>query len=448
MLSRSPEQRMRDGVREAGTQVEPPPQSLTRILMVAGLFPYPPTNGSSMRTWSILESLCANGHTVDLLCFGDPSDISRHGAAMREVCETIEVVPHRLHRLSKRGSFASRLAALPAGVPFAVWRFRSPAMRNRIRAWLDQGPMDAVLCEGLYPLVNFPVQVTKPLLIDCHNVEHTILQRYLRCEASLAKRTYAWLESRKLRQWERNAYARANLVMVCSEVDLAAIKQLCPQARSLVVPNVIDTERYVPCSQGEGARLVYTGGMDWYPNRDAVTFFCAQILPQLRRLIPEVEFVVAGRNPAEEFRRQLADVPELRFTGTVPDIRGEIAKAAVCIVPLRIGSGTRLKILEAAAMEKAVVSTRVGAEGLELADGREILLADEPRDFAQAIAELLAEPSRRRALGRAARARVEELYSLEALRGSIRRALSEVKSAGSSKNPQQVLSLRGGGAPT
>lgn len=427
MVSSSSEQRILEMPRREGVGGAPAPSSLRRLLVVAGLFPYPPTNGSSMRTWSILQSLRANGHILHLLCFGDTRDVSRHAGAIREVCETVEVIPHNLQRLSQAGDFASRFLALPSALPFAVRRFRSPAMRNRISAWVGQDQIDAVICEGVFPLINFPSELAKPLLIDSHNVEHMILQRYLGREPNLAKRSYAWLESRKLRQWERTACARADLVMVCSEVDLAAVKQLCPPARLLVVPNVVDVNHYRPHPRGDGARVLYTGGMDWYPNRDAVTFFCAQILPELRQLVRNVEFVVAGRSPTEEFRRQFANVSELRFTGTVADMREEIAKAAVCVVPLRIGSGTRLKILEAAAMAKPVVCTQLGAEGLDFVPDEEILLADEPTPFARAVADLLCDPPRSRSIGTAARKKVEQQYSFRTLRGVLREAMRNVE---------------------
>jgi glycosyltransferase involved in cell wall biosynthesis len=166
--------------------------------------------------------------------------------------------------------------------------------------------------------------------------------------------------------------------------------------------------------------------MDWFPNRDAVTFFVARILPVLKQSVLHIRFVVAGRNPPPAFVSKFAGVSGIEFTGNVPDMRTEIAKAAVCIVPLRIGSGTRLKILEAAAMAKPVVSTRIGAEGLNFVDGEEIVLADEPRAFAHAIVDLLADPARRRTMGGAARRRVEIQYSISALRGALRTVLAQL----------------------
>ena len=166
--------------------------------------------------------------------------------------------------------------------------------------------------------------------------------------------------------------------------------------------------------------------MDWHPNRDGVEFFISEILPELRRLVPSVTFRVAGRSPSGEILRRFTGVPGVEFTGTVPDMRAEIAKATVCVVPLRIGSGTRMKILEAGAMAKPIVSTSLGAEGLDLVDGEDIILADEPRTFAKAVADLLGDATRRRTLGQSVRRRIEQRYSLPVLQSALRRALAGV----------------------
>src|SRR5439155_958354 len=178
------------------------------------------------------------------------------------------------------------------------------------------------------------------------------------------------------------------------------------------------------CDGAEPATVLFQGGMDWQPNRDAVEFFAAEILPWLRRRVPSARFRVAGRSPAESFRRRFAGIDGLEFTGTVADMRDEIAKATVCVVPLRIGSGTRLKILEAGAMAKPMVSTGLGAEGLELVDGEEIVLADEPRAFADAVAALLHDAAGRDELGRGARLRVEKQYSLSVFKTALRDAVT------------------------
>src|SRR5262249_22529422 len=146
------------------------------------------------------------------------------------------------------------------------------------------------------------------------------------------------------------------------------------------------------------ARLIYMGGMDWFPNRDAVEFFVKEILPRIQARAPQVEFLVAGRNPSEEFKTQFSHLGNVRFSGTVADMRALISGSTLCVVPLRIGSGTRLKILEASAAGKATVSTALGAEGLELVDGEEILIADDAMKFAEYIVALLQDPERRKHL--------------------------------------------------
>jgi glycosyltransferase involved in cell wall biosynthesis len=162
--------------------------------------------------------------------------------------------------------------------------------------------------------------------------------------------------------------------------------------------------------------------MDWYPNQDAVEYFASEILPLVRQQVPRVRFVVAGRNPPRHFTAKFAGVPGMEFTGTVPDMRPYISAATVVVVPLRVGGGTRIKILEASAAAKAVVASRVGAEGLDLAEGREIILADDPKEFGGAIVELLRDPQRRRRLGRAAREKIVERYS----QAGVGRSLDEV----------------------
>ena len=188
---------------------------------------------------------------------------------------------------------------------------------------------------------------------------------------------------------------------------------------------MVDEAEYTPAATADGEVVLYQGGSTGTPTGRG-PLLRREVLPRLRRSWPNVRFVVAGRNPSPRFRRSLEAVAGLELTGTVPDMRPVLARAAVCVVPLRIGSGTRIKILEAAAMGKPIVSTTLGAEGLAFAAGREILLADEGEAFAEAVAGLLGDPRRRQALGRAARARVESDYSLGVLRRQLGQALERV----------------------
>ncbi len=412
-----------------------------RILFVSLAPPFPPTNGQRLRNWALLRALQAEGHAVSLLSFADASWPA--ATQLRQVCQSIEFVPLPDTSAPGRRDYWNRLRALASVLPYGAWRFRSAAMRGAVGNALARGQFDTAICDDVYMVQNLPPFPSVPVLLNKHDLTHVILGRYLAYERNPLKRAYGRLECRKLRYWELRACSGVAAVLACSEHDCNLLRRLSPGARLAVVPNVIDVDFYTPFPGDDGQTVLFAGAMDWYPNRDAVEFFASAILPALRQLVCDVRFVVAGRAPAEEVRRRLERVSGVEFTGWVPDIRPLLARAAVCVVPLRIGSGTRLKILEAAATARPVVSTTIGAEGLQFAEGSEILIADAPQDFAVAIAALLSDPPRRRVLGAAARRKAEQVYSLAALRAAVRQALAELQGAASVLlDASPTLSLR------
>ncbi len=399
-----------------------------RLLFLALSPPLPANNGHRLRTWALLRALAAEGHQVTLMAFGNPSETApADRARLAETCGDVELIPLAWTQLSAAADFRGRLRTLRSALPYSVLRFRSPEMRRRIAARLAGAQFDAVICD-VFTATNLP-ETPLPILLNNENIEHVILRRYLDRERNPAKLAYAGLEYWKMKRWEREVCTRSTIGMACSHADRAVLEALCPSRPVTIAPNVVDTAPD-PLRGGEDSLTVlFQGGMDWYPNRDAVLFFASAILPELRRLCPQVNFVVAGRNPAPAFVKRFSGIHGMTFTGTVDDMRAVIAKATVCVAPLRIGSGTRLKILEAAAMAKPIVSTRLGAEGLEFVDGEDILLVDEPRSFAAATATLLCDGARRRSLGQAARARVEKQYSLRVLCRALHDAFSRLPEA-------------------
>lgn len=397
-----------------------------RLLVLSHFYPLPANNGVKMRTWAMLRALAAEGQDVTLLTCADPREVDGHDAELRKVCRQIECLPWSLTSLSSGRQYAGRLKALLSSLPYGVLRFQSEAIQQHLLRLLGSHSFDAIICIEPYLLINCPAAFPVPFILDNQNLEHIVLERYLAHDPNPARRLYAWLEARKLRIWEQRAWSWASLVTACSEHDKRLMNQLSPDLSVAVLPNVIDVDSYSPSLDDDGRTVLYAGGMDWYPNRDAVEFFVADILPELRKSTPRIRFEVAGRDAQDGFAKKFTTLPHVHFTGTVPDMRPEMAKAAVSVVPLRIGSGTRLKILEAAAMAKPIVSTRVGAEGLDFVDGKEIILADDPNLFARAVAGLLADPGRRKMLGEAARRRVELQYGLPALRTALRTALKNL----------------------
>jgi glycosyltransferase involved in cell wall biosynthesis len=210
-----------------------------------------------------------------------------------------------------------------------------------------------------------------------------------------------------------------------------------------VIPTGVDLEYFRPEPGNEQPyTLVFTGAMDWLANQDAICYFVDEILPLVREQVPETDLWVVGRNPSERVRSLAEKKNGITVTGEVEDVRPYVRDAAVYIVPLRVGGGTRLKIFEAMAMGKAVVSTSIGAEGLPVRDGENILLADERQDFAQKIVNLLRDPATRNRLGQAGRRLVESEYSWRAVAGRFDSMLQRVVTRSHQACSSDALSAR------
>lgn len=399
------------------------------ILYATLRVPFPPTSGHRLRMWLLLRALAAEQHEVTLVSLADSQESEADLLPLQGLCGSVSLVPWT-HTSYESRDYRKLIAALFSLRPFQVLEVISLPMMARVKELVARHHFDLVLCDQVVMAPNLPPDLSVPVVVDSVHVAHELLDRYLDHMRNPLKRLYLWTERVKMRPWEARVCSESGGVLACSDLEREVFQRLSPKARVFTVPNVVDLSEYTPSADGNHTTLLFSGTMEWYPNQDAVEFFASEILPELRRLCPGVRLRVAGRGGGESFRRRFRQQHEIEFAGFVPDMRDEIAGAAVCVVPLRIGSGTRLKILEAAAMAQPVVSTRLGAEGLDFVDGSEIVLADDPHDFARAVANLLADPDCRRLIGQAARRRVEAQYSLRALRESIREMLKAVRPSG------------------
>lgn len=294
--------------------------------------------------------------------------------------------------------------------PVDLWKWRVRAVREQVEALLATGDVDLAIADFLFAASNVPTGLVPVVLFE-HNVEYLIWQRLARIESRLWRRPFLEIEWRKLRHAEASACTAADLTIAVSPDDRARLLAIAPTAAIASIPTGVDTGYFAPIGKPEiPGRLVFSGSMDWHPNEDAVLWFADTMLPRIRRRVPHATLTIVGRNPSARVR-DLAHREGIAVTGTVDDVRPHIDAAEVFVVPLRAGSGTRLKIFEALAMAKPVVSTTVGAEGLSLDPGREVVLADTPELFADAVCALLADPARRRALGETGRVLVDTHYS-------------------------------------
>ena len=287
--------------------------------------------------------------------------------------------------------------------------------------------------------MNLPARLPCPAVIFTHNVESEIWRRHAETAATPVSRWLYSMQHARMMRYEERAICRFNGVIAVSNTDGSMLTQLYPHAIGVpvcVVPTGVDTGFFTARpSRPESRELVFTGSMDWLPNEDAMRFFCREVLPRVRAAEPGVTLSIVGRAPTPAVRR-LAAEPGVRITGRVDDVRPFVRNAAVYVVPLRIGGGTRLKIFEAMAMGRAVVSTSVGAEGLPVTSGEHLMIADGVEAFAREIVRLLRDLDQRRRLEAAARALVVERYDWSVVAGELEAAL--VRIARGTRAPEQL----------
>lgn len=358
--------------------------------------------GGKIRSYNILRHLSSRHDVTFLSCYGgkpDPqyeAELCQHFAKSIFVCngapeDSDGIAANMLHYLPRLGFLA----------PYAVSKFTSTKARRIVREKLDGGEFDVAVCDFLAVSQNFPKRLNTPSVLFQHNVETSIWQRQAQCEENWLKRVMFKLEAAKMKRYEAGAMRKFHHVIAVSETDKRLMSATAPATIS-VVPTGVNLQEFTGAGSSEppGNVVMFTGSMDWEANVDAMRFFCADIWPRVLSKIPDAKFLIVGRNPDPLVKKLASDSVEV--TGTVPSVIDYLKTAAVFVVPLRIGGGTRLKIFEAMAMGKAIVSTTIGAEGLDVCDGENIVFSNDASDFADRVAELLRDKVRRDQLGRAA----------------------------------------------
>lgn len=394
------------------------------LFLTAGL-PYPPSSGATTRSYHLLRQLVRR-HRIHLVAYAN----GRQEAAARlfeQCCASVTLVPWRETKHTPY-FYLELLRNVLSPVPFVVSRSTKPAMAGAVAELLRRRPMDAIYCDFLALTRNLPNGPMPPVLLTAHNVESLIWRRYLTTERNPLKALYILLQYVKMRRFERRILHEIRHVACVSGDDRERLKALCPHARYTIVRNGVDLEYFKPMPDPPVPyRLVFTGSMDWRPNQEAMRFFLTQVYPQIKRAEPRASLAIVGRQPPRDLERLAASSRDVLVTGTLPDVRPHLASAAVYVVPLRVGGGTRLKILEALAMAKPVVSTTVGCEGLALRPEHELLTADEPGAFAAAVLRLFNDQSLADRLGRAGRHVVRATYGWDTIALSLEEALQGLR---------------------
>jgi glycosyltransferase involved in cell wall biosynthesis len=366
-----------------------------RILWVKGGKLLPADTGGRLRSYNLLRFL-AQKHQVTLLSYyGGKRDVQYESEIREHLPGAITIYTAALDSTAFARTL-DYLIRLPQSAPHAVSKFTHPKVARAVTELLDQGVFDASVSDFLSASLNFPQKLHTPTVLFQHNVESALWRRMADVEGNLVAKLAYKLESAKMMRYERAALRRFHRVIAVSNYDRELMLQMEPACRISVVGTGVDTSRFTvaPPSTTKPPRIVFTGSMDWEPNIDAMEYFCRQILPRIQREIPDTRLQIVGRNPHTKVQRLASSSVEV--TGTVPSVERYLKEASVVIIPLRIGGGTRLKIFEAMAMGKALVSTSIGAEGLNLESGRDIIIADDPASFAEAVLLLLRNDNVRR----------------------------------------------------
>jgi sugar transferase (PEP-CTERM/EpsH1 system associated) len=377
-----------------------------KILWVKAGGLVPADTGGKIRSYHILREL-ARKHEVTFFTF-----YAAHPDDAHPQLETLfrHVVCHPL-RLPAPKSFGEGLLYarhLFSSRPYSIAKYCQPQVAHELHELVQTEAYDVIVCDFIFAGGAIPWEIECPKVLFTHNVEAMIWKRHYQVARNPIWKAVCWREHYAIARAERLYLEKADHVVTVSEVDRDLFARFIDASKITAIPTGVDFEHFRPSlGQEKPNLLVFTGSMDWLPNEDGVFYFAEEILPRIRSDIPETTVWIVGRRPSLHLETLAAKGQGLRLTGWVEDIRPYVADAAVYIVPLRVGSGTRLKIFEAMAMGKAVVSTSIGAEGLPVQDGKNIILADKPEEFARAVVTLMKDPVARGELGRAARRLVE-----------------------------------------
>ena len=381
-----------------------------KILWVKAGGLVPPDIGGKIRSYNILRQL-AKRHQVTFFSFYAAHENDIHGE-LSQIFHRVVLIPLNLPKAKGLGELLVYVAHLFSREPYNLTKYCRPEVRKKLRALLQQETYDIILCDFLAAAGAVPWDIPCPKVLFTHNVEAVIWQRHFEVARNPLWKAVSWIEWKRMAAAERRYLQKADHVLAVSQNDRDMFAEFIEPRKLSVIQTGADTEFFRPSEEAEIPNsLVFTGSMDWLPNEEGIFYFANEIFPLILSKVPDVTLCVVGRNPSQRLKDLAARVPNFQLTGWVEDVRPYLAQCAVCIVPLRIGGGTRLKIYEAMSMAKAVVSTSIGAEGLPVKNGEHLLVADTPSSFAEKTLQLLADPSAREQLGQRARLLVEQNYS-------------------------------------
>lgn len=378
-----------------------------RILFISAWYPYPPDNGSKIRVYHLLQEL-ARHHQITLLSFLPTAAETRFIPRLQEFCTTVRVVQRDPFQRDRMKAILGFLSPRPRSVVSTY----SPEMAQSVRKTVRRESFDIVIASTT-ATAAYALQVSGvPKVLEEHNFMTRLMWEQYHAQRSPLKQLQRWLTWQKSKRYESWLFRQFDACTMVSEQDKAAVLATMPGCpRVEVIPNGVDVHYYAAGSIAPAPyTLVFNGALTYSANHDATRYFLGEILPLIRAEVPDVALKITGSTAGVDLDGLSLD-SNVVLTGYMDDIRPVVAASWVCVVPLRVGGGTRLKILEAMALGTPVVTTSKGAEGLDVSPGQDILIADEPAEFATSTLRLLRDPALRQHLAHHGRKLVERKYS-------------------------------------
>jgi sugar transferase (PEP-CTERM/EpsH1 system associated) len=412
-----------------------------KLLFLSPYLPYPPKSGGPRRVYGLIREL-SRRHDVTLLAFTAPGEASAEALqATRQICaEVVTVENNKVDRaLDWKRKRGIQLRSLIHAHSYERLIYHNAKFQLAIDTLVTRGNFDVITAEFAH-MAGYRLPRNSRLVLDEHNIEYDILWRTATAEGLSVRKLYNWVNYLKFRREERAAWQRFDGITLTSERDEEMLHRDAPKKPTAVIPNGVDTEYFRPTPVPvEPGTILFFGAINYYPNTEGLLFFLDEIFPRIKHRHPNARVWIVGQLPPASIANRASE--DVTVTGLVDDIRTYLERAAVVIAPLRIGGGTRLKIVEAMSMGKAIVSTRIGAEGLDVNNNEHILLADTPEDFANQVARVLNDAAFARRIGEAARSRAESLYTWQ---GAVQRLESFYHEL--SKPASTVLPMRNYGS--
>lgn len=411
-----------------------------KILWLSHLVPYPPKGGVLQRSFYLLREL-SKYHEIDLFAFNQKDLIAplykgniELGLAdahkeLSKICNDVKFFDIQCDSTAS-GKMLLAFTSLFSRSPYTINWLRSGAFTKALSEKIIHKSYDLVHLDTISLDIYRPLLGNLPCILDHHNIESHMLLRRSRQEKSLIKRAYFFQEGFRLQRYEKKVCSKYRGHITCSDIDSERLRKISPLSNIKTIPNGVDTNFFAPKGlEQDNKTLVFVGTMSWYPNIEAALFICREIMPRLRSLHSGIRLRIIGANPPEQVKKFGLEHDDIDVLGFVDEVRDYIEKATVYVCPIMDGGGTKLKILDALAMEKPIVAHKIASEGINITDGVDILLADQADEYAELIVRLIESPSERSRLGKAARKLALEQYDYT----SIGKSLSDyyVKLAGS-----------------